>query len=134
MAFETLPTIAAPAKDAMASISYRLPFSKHGRSKTPRLIIGIPGPIAGNFKPKASQLFALQIGDGSDQGKARIVEAGEGVSPRMLRGGAAFRFGYVPVLGQNAAEKEYVAAKAIKGGFELTLPKWFVAALPRSVK
>ena len=84
--------------------------------------------IAENFKPKANQRYALQVGTGADVGKARIepITAG-GVTPSIVKGGVTFRFGYVPMLGSDAAEKEFIEARATKTGFEIDLPPWFKA-------
>lgn len=125
MPFEVLPIVAKPLKDVRASISYRKSDTKHGRSKNPKLIVGIPKAISGDFKPKATQLFNMLIGHGADAGKARILPATDGVKPTLLKGGAIFRFGFVPMLGQDAAEKDFVAVKTHGAGFELELPAWF---------
>lgn len=125
MPFDDLEFVAAPMKAVQASISYRRIGTRNGRSKMPKLIIGLPAAVLTGFKPKESQLFTLQVGSGADAGKARIVPATEGVKAMVRRGGATFRFGYVPMLGDDQAEKEFVAVKATKDGFEIVLPAWF---------
>lgn len=45
--------------------------------------------------------------------------------PNMLKNAVAFRFGYVPMLGDEIADKEFVDGFAIDGGFEICLPPWF---------
>ncbi len=126
MPFELVATIAKPMKDVQASISYRKNTTKHGRSKNPKLIIGIPKTAMGDFKAKKEQAFSLSLGIGDDAGKARILATAHGgVLATHLKGGIVFRFGYVPMLGQDAAEKEFVAVKSIGDGFEIDLPAWF---------
>lgn len=127
MPFEVIATIAKPMKDVQASISYRKNTTKTGRSKNPVLIIGIPKTVMGDFKAKKEQPFALSIGKGADAGKARISPATDGVAAKHLKGGLVFRFGYVPMLGSDAAEKEFVPVKYTGGNFELDLPAWFKA-------
>ena len=82
-----------------------------------------------DFKAKKDQPFTLSVGTGTDAGKARISPAVKGVVPTHFLHGLVFRFGYVPMLGTDAAEKEFVAVKAIgKDGFEIDLPPWFKAS------
>lgn len=127
MPFEPLEFISKPLKDVQASISYRRNETKHGRSKNPVLIIGIPVTAARDFKAKKDQMFGLSIGSGPDAGKARILpQSAPGVLAKHLKGGLVFRIGYVPMLGTDTAEKEFVPVKALTGnGFEITLPPWF---------
>lgn len=129
MPFQIVPTIAKAMKDVRASISYRRNLNtKKATSANPKLVVGIPQAVMNGFKPKANDLYALMAGTGADKGRARIVatKAG-GVAPRILKGGAVFRFGFCPMLGSDAAEKEFVAVKSIDGGFEIELPAWFKA-------
>ncbi|MBN8965845.1 MAG: hypothetical protein J0H89_10810 [Rhizobiales bacterium] len=127
MSFENVAFIAKPLKDVQASISYRKNATKLGRSKNPVLIIGIPKTAMGEFKAKKEQTFIIAVGAGVDAGKARILpDTSDGVLAKHLKGGLVFRFGYVPMLGEDSAEKEFVPVKALgKDGFEITLPAWF---------
>lgn len=147
MPFEDLVTIANPPKDVLASISYRRNTFGKKPNPHPKLIIGIPakfcpqskstGPKKGEKAPTApTVMWTFQVGTGDDAGLARIVPADVGVQARALRGGAlAFRFGYVPALGKDAADKDYVPISNIttsKGpGFEIKLPDWFKQPPPR---
>ncbi len=135
MPFAPLETITRPLKEVKASISY-MRFRREGKKKkqeheyTPRLVIGIPKAVVTAPKKMAAQSYVLQIGSGNDAGKARLLPAanGNGVTPRELKGALAFRFGYVPLLGDSVADREMVDVKALSGGgFELTLPAWFKA-------
>lgn len=146
MPFEDLITVTKGLpKDKVASISYRK--NVHGKKPNPhpKLIVGIPakfcpqnkaaGPKKGKDAPDAT-LWTFQVGTGVDAGIARIVPADVGVHARILAGGAmAFRFGYVPILGKDGAEKEDISVRSIvteKGaGFEFTLPAWFKQPPPR---
>lgn len=129
MPFDVVPTISKPLKDVQASISYRKNLTKLGRSKNPKLIIGIPKLAMGSFKYDGKQVFQILIGNGEDVGKARIQPAtGTGAAARALKGGLVFRFGYVPMLGDDSAEKEFVSVKALtNNAFEIVLPAWFKA-------
>ncbi len=123
MAFEILPTITGSEKKTLASVSYR---RKRGGS-IPRLMIGIPTIIAGDFRPKKGQLYAFHIGTGDDAGKGRILpsnDSGMGAQAKMIKGGVTFAFGRAPMLGKDEADKEFVPARAIDGGFEIDLPPW----------
>lgn len=127
MPFENIAFIAKPLKDVQASISYRKNTTKSGRSKNPVLVIGVPKTVCADFKAKKDETFTLSLGSGADAGKARIAPTTQGgVLAKHLKGGLVFRFGYVPMLGDDSADKEFIAVKAIgKDTFELTLPAWF---------
>lgn len=143
MPFEDLITVAAAPKDALASISYRRAEIGKKLNPHPKLIVGIPAKYCPHNKsstPKKDAqvgkltpgLWSFMVGTGTDAGKARIMPSATGVHGRMLKAGAmAFRFGYVPMLGKDAAEKEFVEVRAVmsdKGqGFEIDLPPWFKA-------
>lgn len=129
MPFEQVPTVAKAPKATQCSISYmRLTHSdaKNDRPKRlPRLIIGIPRGILGNFKPNKDKLYELHVGTGKDAGKARIIPGGAGVAPSTLKYCVVFRFGFVPMLGDEIADKEFINGRAIDGGYEIDLPAWF---------
>lgn len=132
MAFEKIETVKGPSKQLLASISYRRFGKKLGGQ--PRLVIGIPKGIVGDCKLKDGMQFALTLGTGSDLGKLRIagVDAG-GAGAKMLKGSVGFHFGFVPMLGTDAADKEFVEAKLLPGKdpvFELIAPPWFKADSP----
>jgi|GEM_PF-2223514 hypothetical protein len=136
MPFEICETVAGKLKEVKASISYtRYPIREGRRRRKPeseylpRLVIGIPKAAVTAAKKAASQAYVLQIGAGADAGKARLLPCDKGqVRPRELKGGLAFRFGYVPLLGNAIADREYVDVKALPGGgFEIALPAWFRA-------
>ncbi len=135
MPFEYVPTISAPPKDIFASISYRRNLTKHGKNRNPKLIIGIPKSVCALFKSSTKDkktppefYYEFHIGTGTDKGKARILKTNPGsvgVRATILKGGMVLRFGYVPMLGSSAAEKDMVEVKTIDDGFEITLPSWF---------
>lgn len=130
MPFEAIPTMPVVKRTAsQASMSYCKMATKHGRAKTPRLIISIPKQLADGFKPKDDSLFELQVGTGPDRGKARIVPSKDGAPVSDLMHCWKFRFGYVPLLGSDGrAEKTFVDLKKIgKDTFEIVLPEWFSA-------
>lgn len=129
MPFENLEFVKGQSKSLRASISYKRQRTKN-QDILPRLTIGIPGSIVGDKKPEPSQAFALQLGSGKDAGRLRIVPvSGGGVRARSIRSGLTFFFGHIPLLGADAAEKEFVEARALPDGkgFELDLPAWFKA-------
>lgn len=129
MPFEYLATVTRPAKISKPSISYmrfRSPKDPDNMRKAlPKLIIGIPKGMVSGFKPKEGELYEFHVGTGKDSGKARIVPGKNGITANVLKNAVAFRFGYVPMLGDEIADKEFVDGAAIDGGFELTLPPWF---------
>lgn len=96
------------------SVGYRRPpqNGKRGTEKVfevkPRLKIGVPRTIAGRFDP--TQRYDLLFGTGPDAGKTRVAVAvnGCGRYGRAGLGGGVFKFGYVPALSMDAAEKEFV--------------------------
>jgi hypothetical protein len=128
MPFEVLKTISGVAKKSSASISYRAPKSKNG-GNPPRLVVGIPAVFCDLLGPHhlgPGQRYAFHLGTGEDGGKARIVRAGaEGSPPRMVKGGATFNFGVVPMLADaGEAPKEFVPVQVIDDGFEIGVPDW----------
>lgn len=129
MPYEFLQTVTKPAKESRPSISYmrfRSPKDPDNMKKRlPKLFIGIPKGMLSGFKPKQGELYEFYVGTGKDAGKARIVPGKAGISACVLKHAVAFRFGYVPMLGDEIADKEFVDGVAIDGGFELTLPAWF---------
>ena len=63
-------------------------------------------------------------------GRSGLTPSAEGVVPREVKGGLAFRFGFVPLLGTDAAEKENVNGRVVPNGkdgpvIELDAPAWF---------
>jgi hypothetical protein len=136
MPFEICETVSGNLKEVKASISYMRYAVREGKKRRrpeneylPRLVIGIPKAVVTAAKKATSQAYVLQIGAGADAGRARLMPSDKGsVTPRELRGGLAFRFGYVPLLGNAIADREYVDVKALPGGgFEIALPAWFKA-------
>lgn len=143
MPFEDLITVAAAPKDAMASISYRRAEIGKKLNPHPKLIVGIPAKYCPHNKASTPGkkdaakvgsmtpgLWSFMVGTGTDAGKARIMPSATGVHGRILRAGSmAFRFGFVPMLGKDAADKEFVDVRTVmsdKGmGFEIDLPPWF---------
>lgn len=120
MGFETIATVVGKGKQA--SISYR----RNQRSGIPRLIISIPKVIAADTIG-VNDCFRLQLGTGGDKGKARLVRIKGGTPVCIQRGGVTLRFGFVPMLGNSAAEKEEIEIRPIDLGFEFDLPAWFKA-------
>lgn len=129
MPFQAIETVTKTAKATQASISYmRVTHADAKRDRPrplPRLIVGIPRGILGAFKPHKDKLYEFHVGTGKDAGKARIVLGVNGVTPSVLKHFIAFRFGYVPMLGDEIADKEFVNGRAIDGGYEIDLPAWF---------
>jgi hypothetical protein len=134
MPFAPLETVTKKLIEIRASISYMRRRMREGKNKrhpheyTPRLVIGIPKGVVTAPKKAAAQTYVFQIGSGNDAGKARLLPSDKGIAPRDLKGGLVFRFGYVPMLGNNIADRELVEVKALAGGgFEIALPAWFKA-------
>ncbi len=139
MSFEVVETEPKP-RNSSRNISATISYRRSKRAKVhvrPSLTIGIPKAVideALGLKP--SQFFVLTVGSGSDSGKARLIPAdGLGVAVQIgVRGGATFRFGYVPYLGDDAAEKEFIGVRIHNDGFELDLPAWFKPQIRNNVE
>lgn len=125
MGFE--PIITVPGfNPKRGSISYKRNHRKTHGPANPHLVIGIPKDVI-NGVVSAGDCFELQLGDGDDAGKVRLlrVERG-GVAAHILRGSVTLHFGYVPRLGNDAAAKEEIEVRSLgKGAFEFDAPKWF---------
>lgn len=133
MPFTVLPTIMGryglPAK-TRGSISYRrLKYKTGAKMKDPKLVINIPKAFTEGMTIVKGDRFVLMVGDGDDTGKAQLIKAsnGEGSKVQVFAGCVSLRFGYVPMLGHDAAEKEDVDVRQVTGGFEIDLPAWFSA-------
>jgi hypothetical protein len=128
MPFEPLPTVPTGKQLVVCgSISYkRNSRSRNNKKSPPRLIICLP-TIVNNGAIQKNDRVNLLIGTGSDEGRARLTKAkSEGALAYMMRGGAILlRFGYVPMLGLDAAEREQLEFRANGEGFEFDLPAWF---------
>lgn len=128
----TNPLVTVPGgRIAKASLSYR----RNKRAKVkgmPNLVIGIPKDIAAGLV-KSGDAFTMLLGDGADKGKAHLVrtDRDDGAVATVLRGSVVLRFGHVPMLGSDAAEKEAIELQPLDGGFgfELELPKWFAGRI-----
>lgn len=132
MAFKTkLVSVFKVKVDGKPSVSYRRFDTKAGKAK-PKLIIGVPGALLSKFKSKDGDRFSLMIGDGADAGKAMIVKDKDGLAGGrkfgLGEGCWTFRFGFVPMLGSAAAEKETVDLVAESAdSIIITMPPWFKA-------
>jgi hypothetical protein len=133
MPFEPVEVVNKHNRPPQASISYERAERKTRKgltkSKTPHLMISIPTTISGVSKKK---FFMLQLGTGEDAGKARIsgraAATKHTVERRDLMHATTFDFGFVPMLGDDAAAKEFVGVRKISDDeFEIDLPKWFSA-------
>jgi hypothetical protein len=134
MGFTVLPNIVGSKGNynvkTKGSLSYRRVKYKNGaKQRDPRLLITIPKAFTGGMDIKKGDHFVLLIGDGPDTGKARLIrsENGEGSRVAIFSGAVSMRFGFVPMLGHDAAEKEDVDVRQVEGGFEIDLPQWFAA-------
>ena len=129
MPFQQIGTVRNAAPKARASISYMRTTHKNRPADKPkplpRLIVTIPRAMLGAFKPKETALYEIHLGTGKDTGKARILPGAAGVAPSMCRYYIGFRFGFVPVLGDEIADRESVEGRPVDGGFEIDLPAWF---------
>jgi hypothetical protein len=133
MAFSVLPTIMGrwglPAKTT-GSLSYRrLKYKTGARMKEPKLVISIPKHFTDGIVIEKGDRYILMVGDGDDVGKARLMKSsnGEGSKVQVFAGSVSLRFGFVPMLGHDAAEKEDIDVRQVPGGFEIDLPSWFSA-------
>lgn len=126
MPFEALAIVPKVKPHSRASISYMRHTHEGSKLRPPpKLIVGIPRGILGTFKPKKDALYEFHVGTGKDVGKARIVAGKDGVAPSIMKYFVAFRFGFVPTLGEDIADKEFVDSRPVDGGFEIDLPAWF---------
>jgi hypothetical protein len=128
MPFKFLPTLKKQPRDTLVSISYRRNNTKNGRSKNPTLIVGVP--MASGFKPKGNQTFGFFVGSGADAGKAAIRPHADGVTASGFKNGFVLRFGFVPALGYDAADKEFVKFQATTDSLSIALPAWFKVEQP----
>ena len=131
MGFQQLPTIIGkwglPAK-TKGSVSYRrLKYKTGAKQRDPKLLISIPKYFTEGMTITKGDRYILLIGDDEDEGKARIIKStnGEGSKVQVFSGCVSLRFGFVPMLGHDAAEKEDVEVRLCDGGFEIDLPVWF---------
>jgi hypothetical protein len=144
MPFDPLETepkhVAAPT----ALIEYMRPKprgnksgDKYDRTKhRPRLAITIPTTICGGSKAEA---FRLHLGTGDDAGRARIKGAqlsdAKAVKPHQFLHAMTFKFGFVPSLGDEIADKERVPVRLInRDEFEIDLPAWWKVPAPVKLK
>lgn len=127
MPFEAVATEPRVARQARPSISYMRQSSEHRaiKNRLPRLNVSIPRAVLGAFKPNGTTTYEFHIGTGKDVGKARIVPGKNGVRALQMKHCVGFRFGYVPKLGDEIADREYVEGRPVEGGYEIDLPAWF---------
>lgn len=133
MPFQPVEVVNKYNKPPQASISYerRERQTKKGvsKAKRPTLLVAIPTALCGTSK---KEHWMLQVGTGEDAGKARIVgvaKGGKHVSKsRDTMHSMNIDFGYVPLLGEDAAAKDYCAVRKIsEDEYEIDLPAWFKA-------
>lgn len=133
MGFTVLPNIVGwrgYGAKTQGSISYRrLKYKNGAKQREPRLLITIPRHFTGGMTIQKGDRFTLWIGDGEHSGKARLLrsENGEGSRVAIFSGAVSMRFGFVPMLGHDAADKEEIDVRQVEGGFEIDLPEWFAA-------
>ena len=127
MPFEPLPTVPGDTGYKIGgSISYKRNSRSRNKKSPPRLIICLPATI-NNGNIRKNDRVALLVGTGADEGKARLLKGNSGAAiAHLLRGGGVLlRFGYVPMLGLDQAEREQLDFRADGDGFEFDLPAWF---------
>lgn len=127
MPFQMIETQPSNKKRPMVSVSYKRASRKGEKVKgsRPGLVISVPKVVAPKFTPD-ERSYVLHIGTGADVGKARIIEADAGgTSPTTLKHSYQFRFGFVPYLGDEAAEAEHCEARWVDLAIEIDLPEWF---------
>lgn len=132
MPFEILETVARDTRVAMASVSYERGKGRNGviRDRRPRLRVSIPTVFAGLCK---RDRFRIDVGTGADAGRARISGLAKGVPGAsapgtMMKNALVVRFGFVPMLGEDAAAKEFVPVRKLDDNtWEIDLPPWFKA-------
>lgn len=97
--------------------------------KDPKLRISIPKHFTEGMTIQKGDRYILMVGDGDDAGKARLVKSAnhEGTKVQIFSGCVTLRFGYVPMLGHDAADKEDIDVRQVPEGFEIDLPEWFRA-------
>jgi len=131
MPFTVLPTIIGKQPGVCktrGSLSYRrLKYKNGNKMRDPKLLISIPKYFTEGMSIKKGDLYVLLVGDGEDAGKARLIKStkGEGSRVAVFSGCVSLRFGFVPMLGHDAAEKEEIDVRQCDGGFEIDLPQWF---------
>ena len=98
-----------------------------GRAEADQRVAALQAVFEGRDALLAQRLQAQGGGDGA--GRARLARSydSQGANARLFRGAVTFRFGHVPMLGTDAAEKEPIEVHMADGDFEFELPKWFSA-------
>jgi hypothetical protein len=138
MGFKLLETVAfSTIRASTGSISYTRGPAK-GKKLRPKLIVSIPSGLVAQANVRGLKAetadkmhFAFMLGDGANAGVARITFVGEGggsgVTARFFKGSLVFRFGYVPLLGDDAAAREDLEGitPLVGQGWEFVLPAWF---------
>jgi hypothetical protein len=128
MPFDVLPTIVAETRKTYGSISYKRNARSKNKKSPPRLIICLPA-LLNNGLIHDGDRVQLLVGSGKDAGHGLLVKAngkGDGITAHSIRGGAILlRFGYVPMLGSDPAEREPLDFQAVAEGLMFPLPPWF---------
>jgi hypothetical protein len=130
MPFIDLETHTKRNQSPMATIIYAIKTRKTGsvrNDKKPTLTISIPSVICGTSK---AERFKLQLGNGKEAGKLRIVGASSeiaGVEPSQHAHFFRWNFGFVPLLGEDEFEGERRPVRKISDDeFEIDVPvSWF---------
>jgi hypothetical protein len=127
MPFEPLPTVPSDKQlKTSGSISYKRNSRARNKKSPPRLIICLPA-VVNNGAIRKDDRVELMVGTGPDIGRAKLVKSKDGAAlAHALRGGGILlRFGYVPLLGTDPAEREPLDFRPDSDGFLFDLPPWF---------
>lgn len=140
MPFEILETQGRQIRGTKISISYKRWGAKSGKAREgsrPRLMISLTVEVAKLLGiKKQSEPWAILIGSGDMAGTARFLPHPKGTGLGVLIGRCpSLRFGFVPMLGTNAAALEYIDyrivdhpnGKTTVKALEIVLPAWFKA-------
>lgn len=130
MAFKTLEVARTRAKP-LASISLR----DKGETGEPTCRVGLRMELLSEFLIKDKDRFLIQLGEGDDAGKLRMVRTKDaaGIAPRLLKGGAVFDLGHVPDLGGVVAKTPARTEIIDPNTLQIILPFNTDEAPPRSV-
>ena len=132
MPFEIIKTIKTGPRDGRASISYmqmQTEKAREGKShQLPHLTVGLPESLIGGWTGDDNTKYVFVLGTDDDAGKAQIRPSknGDGVKPKLLKGGASFRFGYAETFGRDNHVKEFVLAELVEDGdvIQFNCPEW----------
>lgn len=124
MAFTKIETIQPSGRHALpASVTLR-------GSIYPRALVALTKAFCDQHLRREAVRYDALIGDGSDNGKLRLVDNPEGlITVKPLKGAMIFDLGHITALGTEPQSKRHTEARLISTGIvEITLPDFSAPA------